>query len=153
MMMCVLWTCGTTKRASAADGVDAPPVRTSDIEPVPLGLASAGDGRGAIRGAAHGDGGSGAQHDARGGAPVAVRHERRRRPQAPSSERGWGDYLPSSNTTSRLTETLLSPVATGVLSISAFIAMVRIIGIGRTPPPLPSEMLTMRRTRRPSALA
>ncbi len=63
-------------------------------------------------------------------------------------------YLPSSNTTSRLTETLLSPGATGVLSISAFIAIARIIGIGgRTPPLLPSEMLTMRRTCRPSALA
>ncbi len=61
--------------------------------------------------------------------------------------------MPSSNTTSRLTDTLLSPVATGVLSISAFIAIARIIGIGRTPPPLPSEMLTMRRTRRPSDLA
>ena len=30
---------------------------------------------------------------------------------------------------------------------------VAIIGIGRKPPLLPSEMLTMRRTRRPSALA
>src|SRR5690606_3315127 len=59
---------------------------------------------------------------------------------------------PSSNTTSSDTETLLSPGATGVLSnASAFIAPIRGIGTGMPAPPSP--MLTIRRTRRPSALA
>lgn len=138
MMKSVLWTCGTTKRASAADGVDAAPVGASDIAPVAVALASAGMGsalpapRPAIAWRGNDDG------------------ARRRRRRTPCRGRG---YLPSSNTTSRLTDTLLSPAATGVLSISAFIAIARIIGTGRTPPPLPSEMLTMRRTRRPSDLA
>jgi len=138
MMKCVLWTCGTTKRASAADGVDAAPARAFDIAPVAVAMASIAGGPARQPGAT-------ASHGRRNDDGA----RRRRRRQAGAG----GAYLPSSNTTSRLTDTLLSPVATGVLSISAFIAIVRIIGIGRTPPPLPSEMLTMRRTRRPSDLA
>lgn len=61
---------------------------------------------------------------------------------------------PSSNVTSRLIDSVLSPGATGV-SISALAERIEAaIIIGCTAPPLrPSEMLTMRRTFRPSDLA
>src|SRR5690606_33573964 len=59
-------------------------------------------------------------------------------------------YFPSSNTTSRLAESVVSPGATGADSMRASIATdFIIIGIGCWKPP-PSLMLTMRRTRRPS---
>ncbi len=86
--------------------------------------------------------------------PVS-RQTGKRRPQAPfPPQQVPGDQRPSSNTTSRLTDSVVSPGATAV-SISALPARaIAIIGIGgRKPPLLPSEMLTMRRTRRPSDLA
>src|SRR5690606_3632609 len=59
-------------------------------------------------------------------------------------------YFPSSNTTSGLAESVVSPGATGADSMRASIATdFIIIGIGGWKPP-PSLMLTMRRTRRPS---
>ena len=62
-------------------------------------------------------------------------------------------YLPSSNTTSRLTDKVVSPGDTEVDSARSMDLAMAIIGTGRKPLPLPSEMLTMRRTRRPSDLA
>lgn len=101
-----------------------------------------------------------------GASPLGVweaRRQRLRPPERDSPARGRAvagntggretgrGQRPSSNTTSSETETLLSPGATGVLSkASAFIIAIRGIGIGALPP---SPMLTIRRTRRPSALA
>jgi len=63
------------------------------------------------------------------------------------------DHLPSSNTTSRFTDTVVSPGDTEVsISALAIIACARTIGTGGWKPP-PSLMLTMRRTRRPNAFA
>src|SRR5690606_23093367 len=61
-------------------------------------------------------------------------------------------HFPSSNTTSRLAESVVSPGDTGADSMRASIAMVFIIGIGGWKPP-PSLMLTILRTRRPSDCA
>src|SRR5690606_3682066 len=61
---------------------------------------------------------------------------------------GHGQF-PSSNTTSRLAASVVSPGATGADSMRASIAIAFIIGIGGWKPP-PSLMLTIRRTRRPS---
>lgn len=61
--------------------------------------------------------------------------------------------MPSSNTTSRFTDTVVSPGDTEVsISALAIIARARTIGTGGWKPP-PSLMLTMRRTRRPNAFA
>ncbi len=61
---------------------------------------------------------------------------------------------PSSNTTSRFTDSVVSPGATEVsLLITESEAIARIIGIGRGKLDPPSLMLTIRRTFRPSASA
>ena len=61
---------------------------------------------------------------------------------------------PNSNTTSRFTDSVVSPGATDVsFSIMASDAIARIIGTGRGMLAPPSLMLTMRRTFRPSASA
>ena len=61
---------------------------------------------------------------------------------------------PSSNTTSMLTDSVVSPGDTEVsLAKPASAAIARIIGIGRGTLAPPSLMLTMRRTFKPSALA
>ena len=76
----------------------------------------------------------------------------RRNEGFPDDFEGAGTQRPSSNTTSSDTDTLLSPAATGVLSYASALAMaMRGIGTGIAAPP--SLMLTMRRTRRSSALA
>ena len=59
---------------------------------------------------------------------------------------------PSSNTTSMLTDSVLSPGETDVPASALSIAIIRTIGIGGWKPP-PSLMLTILRTCRPSALA
>src|SRR5690606_14844177 len=60
---------------------------------------------------------------------------------------------PSSKTTSRLTDSVVSPGETGVVARDSAASIAIIIGgIGRLKPP-PSEMLAMRRTRMPSASA
>gem|GEM_PF-2778921 len=91
------------------------------------------------------------------GRPLQVAPGHARRKCMPRRSRGMAPRYPqrpSSNTTSRFTDTVDSPGATGVaLSIAAPAAMARIIGIGRKPPLLFSEMLTMRRTCRPSDFA
>ena len=64
------------------------------------------------------------------------------------------DQRPNSNTTSRLTDSVVSPGATEVsLAMPASADIIRIIGIGRGMLEPPSLMLTMRRTFKPSASA
>lgn len=81
-------------------------------------------------------------------------HSRKTTPAQGGRRRaGQGRQRPSSNTTSMLTDSVLSPGETEVSLAKPSAAIARTIGIGRGTLVPPSLMLTIRRTFRPSAPA